>query len=809
MLKHQKTITKPARSTVLVCLFFLAFFLYGCLVFRDYGISVDEMSQRGHSLVNYKFMVPWAAQIRTNTVDFTIMGNLGDHHSFYGVAVQIPAVIAEHLTGFTIPYSTIFRIRHFYTFFLFWISAICFYKCCRLFTENRYLALIGTAIYILNPRTLADAFYNIKDLMGLSLCMILIYFGCKMLREMKQRNLICFALFGALGTNCRIVLAVVLAAFLFSAFLQGAVDGQLKKRFFLCLEAGLLSLAFYFIMTPSVWVNTLQNVKETVDTFSNYTAMPGTSVYQGSTVTGNDLSRTYVFVWMLITIPIAYLLFSAAGMLHGLWQMIRMVVRRQKWSWVQFVWLALLLSMAVPLGYVLLLKPVVYNGWRHFYFLYAVIALGAFFGLLALETEWKGRKKAVWAGRGLLAAGLLATVVWIGINHPFEYVYFNLLARHNVEDNYDRDYWGLSSYQAIQYICETDPSPVLKISTYNGFSKLLLEDKDWSRIQFVSEDEADYIIENYQKGADTGLYLNYYFYDKIQEYQVDGFPVCTIYKRVYDQFETQSMYQDKNTGGICYPMNRQEIHWEEQVTEQKVTLTGVYREPVLIDAFFTDTTWEEAVPGTTVWLSEDGVDWRCVNEMEGSLVEQFAIMARLPESMRLQYVKIEQDRVGPGTAQEHADRRATMHIRLYRNAGQQDMQIQAVSPFEKVMGHENPVYSDLALDGDLMTHWETEHNQTEQMIYDIFLDDVYPVSGVRLDVGLTGGTYARNLRVFLSADNETWTEAVVFTENDQEYYFESMPCQYIRLMTGDAGEEPDDKWAIGELELLTDAQPVR
>ena len=333
MFHTHKVIKKMNKGAAAVILFFLAFFIYGCLVFSDYGISVDEMSQRGHSLLNYKFLVPSVSDIFTFSAKFPEMGDLRDSQSFYGVAVQLPMVFAEHMTGFLMPFKTIFQLRHFYTFFLFFLSSVCFYKCCRLFTEKRWLALLGTTVYILNPRTLADSFYNIKDLMALSLCMMIIYFGCRMLRDMRKRDLVCFAFFGALGTNSRIVLAVVIAAFLFAVFVQGIAGKQIRKYFFICLGTGCLSLFFYFLMTPGIWANTLQNVKETVDTFSNYTAMPGTSVYQGNTVTGNDLNRSYVFVWMMITIPVAYLVFAAAGAAHCLSQMIKTAVRRQGWSW--------------------------------------------------------------------------------------------------------------------------------------------------------------------------------------------------------------------------------------------------------------------------------------------------------------------------------------------------------------------------------------------------------------------------------------------------------------------------------------------
>ena len=196
MFQTHKLIKKIDRSSAAVIVFFLVFFIFGCLVFDDYGISVDEMSQRGHSLMVYKFLVPSVSDIKTFAADFPSMGDLQDGRSLYGVAIQLPMVLAEHLMGFLMPFKTIFQLRHFYTFFLFFLSSVCFYKCCRLFTENRWLALLGTVIYILNPRTLADSFYNIKDLMALSLCTMTIYFGCGMLRDMKKRDMICFAFFG-------------------------------------------------------------------------------------------------------------------------------------------------------------------------------------------------------------------------------------------------------------------------------------------------------------------------------------------------------------------------------------------------------------------------------------------------------------------------------------------------------------------------------------------------------------------------------------------------------------------------------------
>ena len=110
-----------------VILFFAGLLIYGCLAFRDYGISVDENVERNSTLVTYKYLMPSVSDIVTDSVNFQEIEDLDTYTDrYYGVAVQLPMAVIEHLFGFELPLRTVYLIRHFYTFALFFLAAVVF-----------------------------------------------------------------------------------------------------------------------------------------------------------------------------------------------------------------------------------------------------------------------------------------------------------------------------------------------------------------------------------------------------------------------------------------------------------------------------------------------------------------------------------------------------------------------------------------------------------------------------------------------------------------------------------------------------------
>ena len=199
-----------------------------------------------------------------------------------------------------------------------------------------------------------------------------------------------------------------------------------------------------------------------------------------------------------------------------------------------------LLMPVVPVAYAVFLQPTMYNGWRHFYFLYPFLCILPMFFVEYLEKKWQGwgKKGRLWGLRGVLAVGFLSSVLWIGVNHPYDYVYFNELARDWALPRFDRDYWGVSEKDALEWICDTDSREEIRIYLLTDFSLPLLAEEDRSRIVRVSTmEEAEYYVHGYHAGALGGLPAGSEGMKPCYSIDVDGYPIRTVYRREVNMYE--------------------------------------------------------------------------------------------------------------------------------------------------------------------------------------------------------------------------------------------------------------------------------
>jgi hypothetical protein len=99
-------------------------------------------------------------------------------------------------------------------------------------------------------------------------------------------------------------------------------------------------------------------------------------------------------------------------------------------------------------------RPILYNSWRHLYFLYGpmiVLAVGAAKSIIDLL---KGKMKAVAAGA--IGVHLLAMIVIIILSHPFQYVYYNPIAGTDPIQNYEFDYWNVSQVNLLMKLVDQE-----------------------------------------------------------------------------------------------------------------------------------------------------------------------------------------------------------------------------------------------------------------------------------------------------------------------------------------------------------------
>ena len=168
-----------ARHAAIIALALFA--VVGVAVLDDYGVAIDEGTQRSNGIASLDYILGDADAL-PNGVD-----------RFYGVAFELPLIAIERLLRLDDSRSILLS-RHIIThaFFLAggffsWLLAY------RLF-GSRIIALFAMLIFLLHPRLYAHSFFNTKDLPFLSMFMIALYL---IHRAFRRDTVWAFALCGA------------------------------------------------------------------------------------------------------------------------------------------------------------------------------------------------------------------------------------------------------------------------------------------------------------------------------------------------------------------------------------------------------------------------------------------------------------------------------------------------------------------------------------------------------------------------------------------------------------------------------------
>ena len=133
---------------------------------------------------------------------------------------------------------------------------------------------------------------------------------------------------------------------------------------------------------------------------------------------------------------------------------------------------------------------------------------------------------------------MLSTLYWMLKNHPYQNVYFNILAGKNFNKKYEMDYWGLANHNALKFIAENENREikVAKVGTTDLFLSRAFLIKDLRKKVTIIDNykNADYIIDPYRdwsgKSKDYNKILSNDF-DIFYEIKIDKIPINTVYKK--------------------------------------------------------------------------------------------------------------------------------------------------------------------------------------------------------------------------------------------------------------------------------------
>jgi len=447
-----------ARGGLLICALFA---LTGLALAGDYGMGLDEPTLRRAAANNLNYIMNRAAS-RETSLDRELR-----YDDYYGVAFELPLLLAERALGLTDSYYT-GRLRSTLTHLFFIVGAFfCYRLAWRLF-DNRLIAILALLLFLLHPRLYAHSYLNSKDLPFLALLVIALYL---LERAFRRDTMGAFLLLGvAVGllTNLRIMGIMLFPAVIAMRGLDLFYAGGGPERKHILLTAGLFLLAAgltWYAVTPYAWTNPVNYLAVNLDLTINHPTIVAV-LFQGERIFSDQLPPHYAVTWFGITTPPLILLLGFIGMAAIVARVFCRPGAVFRNTRLRFALLLLACCLLPPLA-AALLGSNQYGDWRHSYFIYAPFCLLAAGGLGGLAAAWHRRRPGPAATYGLTGLGLALIALQLTQLHPVQYNYFNFLVDRTTPEylrtQYRLDYWQLAAKGALERLLESHPGEALVV----------------------------------------------------------------------------------------------------------------------------------------------------------------------------------------------------------------------------------------------------------------------------------------------------------------------------------------------------------
>ena len=534
-----------SNKNLFIILFFSIFFLIGVFVFSDYGLSIDEDNTRILGFISleniFRIFVPDHLSKIDQIISVDRSAHSGDATS--GIVFDLPMAFLELILQIT-DSRQYYLLRHFFTFLIFFISIIFFFQIIKKRFNCLYLSFLGTLFLIISPRIFANAFYNNKDIVFMSLFIIGLYSAINFLEKKNIRSSIIFAAICSLMINLRIlglILPILITSFYIINILR---DKNYKIESTKPLIIFLILIPFFIILFwPYLWEDPIGRFLYIFESLSQH-SLDIYSYYLGRFIFSANPPWHYPFVWIFVSTPLFYNILFLVGFI--------LIIQRTGKEWLKkennnsyFVFwkenkdlqdLIFLTTFLIPILISIYFGSISYDGWRHLYFVYPSFLLIALLGLNLIKISFFEKKSIYLYMLSIIL--VIPTTIWMYKNHPFQYVYFNLAVGKSFNEKFEMDYFGLSNKNALEYIIENENRKVkiYNISTTDlNLGKKILKKNKRERIDIVGNlNDADYITNNFRDwngNTQPTEFLIPKNFKIFHEIKVDDVSINTIYKK--------------------------------------------------------------------------------------------------------------------------------------------------------------------------------------------------------------------------------------------------------------------------------------
>ncbi|MDD5291674.1 MAG: glycosyltransferase family 39 protein [Candidatus Omnitrophica bacterium] len=510
---------------IIVSFFFIAYLGIGVSVFGDYGVSWDENLSKRNGVVALNYI-------------FTGSEELFAHpERYHGPTFEMFLVIAGRIIN---PFGSIrllYLLRHLFTFILYFIGVVFFYKLCKKIFDSWKIGLSGSLFLILSPRIFAHSFYNSKDIPFLSLFIISAYTLVRFLEDKSPKKAAIHALACAFLIDIRVLgvlMPFLTILFVLSDVLVYKISGIKVRKISISVSVYVfLLVSLTLLFWPLLWRKPLYHF---IEAFRQMGAYPwqGKILYLGNYIDVSKLPWHYIPVWILISTPVLYI----ACFLTGCFIFLKKILNNPAAFYATGRnYLIFMLWFLLPLAGVILGRSVLYDAWRHMFFVYPAFIAISLMGLIGVFQYITAKLRGATTNALRLffvfaiAVNLLNTAYFMIRYHPFQNVYFNAFAGNaeKIKNNFELDYWGLSYRQALEYILKNDKNQTIKVyvaSLPGEYNANILPYRDKERLVYVKDPaEAKYFLSNYRWHREE-----YPYTDEFYSIKVNGFKIMVVYK---------------------------------------------------------------------------------------------------------------------------------------------------------------------------------------------------------------------------------------------------------------------------------------
>ena len=436
------------------------FLLTGLAVLDDYGVALDEPAQR----LAVQYNIDYVLRADAGIVE---LGYIREHDVFYGVAFELPLVLAERALGLQ-DTRDIYLLRRLLIHLFFLAGGLFAYLLARRLFGSRVIAVAAMLLFLLSPRLYAHSFFNSKDMPFLVTFMITLFLAH---RAFRRNTIWSFALLGlsvGILANLRIMGVVLFAAVPAMQALDLLFASVWEERRRTLLTTGVFALAgalAVYATMPYLWADPIARSVMWWTTLSSHPTILW-QLFGGDLIITSEAPASYLPVWFSITnSPVVLLLGVAGALTVCAWGAARPLglVHNTRLRFLGLIAACFLGSMLA----VVLLKPNIYSGWRQMYFLHAPFSLLAAFGLQWLASAFRQRRLRA-AVYGATGVGAIAGMASMALIHPYEHVYFNFFVDRTTPDRlrtqYYMDHWVTAGLDGLRLLLRDHPAGTISIS---------------------------------------------------------------------------------------------------------------------------------------------------------------------------------------------------------------------------------------------------------------------------------------------------------------------------------------------------------